>query len=95
MFFAKDMTHRSFICSQASVSRHRPEMRQPGTGLKSTGLFAQPPFFCYFCQPICFAMEKQVYEVPRVRVADIRLENVLLNPSDQLPPSEEWDGGDY
>lgn len=40
-------------------------------------------------------MEKQVYEVPWVRVADIRLENVLLNPSDQLPPSEEWDGGDY
>lgn len=40
-------------------------------------------------------MEKQVYEVPRARVVAIRLENVLLNPSDQLPPSEEWEGGDY
>ena len=40
-------------------------------------------------------MEKHLYEVPQTRVVKIAFEYVLLNPSDQLPPSDEFDGGDY
>ena len=40
-------------------------------------------------------MEKQPYEAPQTRVVMIAFEHVLLNPSEQLPPSEEFDGGDY
>jgi hypothetical protein len=41
-------------------------------------------------------MEKQLYEVPQTRVVTIAFEHVLMNPSDQqLPPSDEFEGGDY
>lgn len=40
-------------------------------------------------------MKKQSYTVPMARVLETRLENVFLNPSDQLPPSGEEEGGDY
>ena len=40
-------------------------------------------------------MEKHPYVVPQTRIVVIAFENVLLNPSDQLPPSDEIDGGDY
>jgi hypothetical protein len=40
-------------------------------------------------------MEKQLYEVPQTRVVTIAFELVFLNSGDQLPPSDEFDGGDY
>ena len=40
-------------------------------------------------------MEKPAYEVPRTRMIAICFESILLNPSDQLPSSEEYEGGDY
>ena len=40
-------------------------------------------------------MEKQLYEVPQTRVVMIAFEHVLLDSNDQLPPSDEFDGGDY
>ena len=40
-------------------------------------------------------MEKKPYEDPRIRIVSIRFEHVLMTPSNQLPPSDEFDGGDY
>ena len=40
-------------------------------------------------------MDKQPYESPRTRLIALRFERVFLTPSNELPPADEFDGGDY
>jgi len=40
-------------------------------------------------------MEKKPYENPRIRIITFCSEHVVLNDSDQLPSSDEFEGGDY
>ena len=40
-------------------------------------------------------MENHPYEAPRTRIVAVAFEEVLMNASSQLPPSDEIDGGDY